>query len=221
MVPSYVGNYTPTTDSSSPYYTGTSSPGSITPSELDTWVIIKNDGTNIEMVSLNASSTTISFYGQTGYKNFVGALNKIVEQYINDMFTNGSRHMGYLEGSSIERCNDLCSSDIYYQTDLDMVNSAIGNLITMTNEENITSYFLASRFSYYGCGSYYRETCYYARNVNSSGVQEHLQPPIYSNGGSYNNIVTSSIRPILSLKPTVKADLSGDGSANNPWVLVE
>ncbi len=226
MTPSYIGSYTPTTDSSSPYYTGTSSPGSVTPSELTKWVIIKDYNTDgiIEMVSLNASSTTITFYGQIGYNNYVGALNKIAEQYRNNTFTNASRHMGYLAGSSLEQCNS-CGTDNYYITDVDLVKNAIGvrgsatEITTRLNSDN-TFYFLASRFvsgnGYCRCLSYVWSDVGGAYNGPncSMNVVNTLSSTKYTE-------ISSAVRIILSLKPSAKAAAGATGDVNNPYVLVE
>ncbi len=214
MTPSYVGSYTPTTDNSSPYYTGTSSPGSVTPSELDTWIVIKNDRTNIEMISKYVSSTSISVYGSVGYNNLVGALNKIAEQYRNNTFTNGSRHMGCLPNSSLENCS-LCNGDTYYTTDIGLLES-FTTLQANDIYGNPTDYFLASRYK-----GGYAGTSYATRGVTSSGSTFGDDGWLYNPTTARSTTRTLAIRPILSLKPTAKAAASGDGSENKPWILID
>ena len=222
MVPTMNNAYTPTTDSSSPYYTGTNNPGSITPSELDTWVIIRNDSTGIEMVSLNVSSTAISFYGQVGYKNLVGALNEIARQYTNENFVDTSkiRHMGDLPGSSIEQCDDLCGSDIYYEMDTNLVKSAMKirgteTLVASEPKGNLLDYFLASRLNYQNVGL--GQTVCFRYIGTSGGISDRdIWNKNYGNAAKNSNI-----RPILTLKEGVVASATGDGSEDNPWVLVE
>ncbi len=217
MVPSYVGSYTPTTDSSSPYYTGTTSPGSITPSELTQWVVIKNDGTDIEMVSKNVSSTSISFACKAGYINYVDALNEIARQYKNENFVDTSkiRHVGYLPGSSVGHATSYTLNDDYYTVDINLINNVLNTKVGYNNGV-ATSYYVASRQyeSQYHCSR--------GRYIKSDGNPDYTTLTVWIyDDSSCDPKMSHSIRPILSLKPTAKADSSGDGSANNPWVLVE
>ncbi len=211
MTPSYVGSYTPTKDSSSSYYTGTSNPGSVTPSELTKWVVIKDLSTSniIEIMSLNVSSTNITVYGL--HINKMGAiLNKISEQYSNDIYTNGYRGFGYVEGCNLEvKPSYTGGSDNCYNYDLTLINDAIGSTSAKSNNGTYCKYFTAS--------TNISQHLYQVKYVDTNGT---IQSQNTSNSGSAGS-VSASIRPILSLKPTAKALASGDGSSNNPWVLVE
>ena len=68
----------------------------INPSELTLWRIIKTniDG-SFEAISEYTSSTNISFRGATGYKNIVGALQSIAQQYAKAGYTKSTRMFGY------------------------------------------------------------------------------------------------------------------------------
>ena len=91
-------SYTPTVTSypTDTTYTGYSSSQTIYPSELNLWRVlnINNDGT-IDLISEYVSSTDVYFKGLTGYKNFVGYLNVLAEQYETEGITDGSRYFGY------------------------------------------------------------------------------------------------------------------------------
>ncbi len=224
MTPSYVGSYTPTTDSSSPYYTGTTSPGSVTPSELTKWVVIKNDGTNIEMVSYYASSTKITFYDTDGYHNLIAALNKIAEQYQNNTYTNGHRYIGYISGLEEDYGNysnyAFHDGGTYYVTDINLIKAAVdvrkeSTLVATNPSGSAEGYWLAATAYQNSSGPWYQ----YGRYVSSSG--EICTATFCACAGYGHYSVSNSVRPILSLKPTAKAEASGDGSENNPWVLVE
>ncbi len=239
MTPSYVGSYTPSTDPSSDDYTGCpgssslsscNSPGSVTPSELNTWVIIKNDGTNIEMVSYYISSTFIYMFSQNSYKKYVKILNSIASKYENSNFTSGSRIIGSSPGNSVDVCSNLCSADSYYQVDVDLVTNAMGvrgeASLKATqpdgtlSSETYDSYYLGSRHINTSCGTHYDGLTWH-QGLNRYGQASFYVTSPCGSGSIGDNGSHSRIRPILSLKPTAKADSSGDGSANNPWLLVE
>ena len=93
-------SYTPeitsySVDTSVTGYTG-SEAQTINPSELNLWRVlnINSDGT-VDLISEYVSSTNVYFGGLTGYKNFVGYLNVLAEQYETEGITDGSRYFGF------------------------------------------------------------------------------------------------------------------------------
>ena len=134
--------------------TGYTSTQTINPSELNVWRVIKiNDDGTIEIVSENVSNVSVYFSGQVGYKNFVGYLNEIANQYQNENYTIKARHMGYngqteyltdtanTVDSSVatapwtcstgESCNPVETKgggDNLYTTDTNLVQNALGTL---------------------------------------------------------------------------------------------
>jgi len=85
-------------DTSITGYTGTKEQV-IYPEELELWRVlnINNDGT-VDLISEYVSSTAVYFNGLTGYKNLVGYLNVLAEQYETEGITdeeNGSRYFGF------------------------------------------------------------------------------------------------------------------------------
>ena len=98
-----IGDYvrmTPTATSFTPPssitgYTGNAQ-GTLNPSELNLWRIIKkNEDGTVEMVSDKVSSTVVYFQGKEGYINLVGGLNEIAAQYTNSKYVESTRHIGY------------------------------------------------------------------------------------------------------------------------------
>ena len=68
----------------------------INPSELNLWrVIRKNEDGTIDVVSEYVSSKGVSFYGKTGYINYIKALNEVAAQYTNEKYVARTRHIGY------------------------------------------------------------------------------------------------------------------------------
>lgn len=76
--------------------TGWTSDQTINPSELTLWRVIDihSDG-SFDAVSEYVSSTGVSFYGTTGYANFVGGLQTIAASYAKPGYTINTRIMGY------------------------------------------------------------------------------------------------------------------------------
>ncbi len=208
----------------------------INPSELTTWRIIniKEDET-IEMISENISTDEVFFQGSTGYKNIVGTLNLIVKQYENNKYTINSRSIGYNGQTAF--INDLLSrikenkpwdsaiattdnsreleggGDILYQTDIDLVNKAVGTLeATKVGVSANSQYWLASR---------YYENFYFGGNAILNGGVTHAGR-LYT--ASYEDVTgdyykwTASVRPIVVLKSNIQTS-GGTGAKESPWTL--
>ena len=240
-----VGDYIKMTPTSTSYTTDTSKTGytstqTINPSELDTWRVIKvnSDGT-IEVVSENVSSTAVYFRGQTGYKNLVGYLNELANQYQNTKYIIKARHMGY--NGQTEYLTDTtntvdstattapwtCSTgrgcspvesqgggDTLYTNDTDLVKNAIGTLVATTKGGSASSYWLASR--YYRCNSS-SDWIYNGRVIFSSGSISRSGLYYYRSGF---NASSSSfrLRPILTLKSGISYT-AALGTSDDPFVL--
>ena len=91
--------------------TGYTSAQTIKPNELNLWRVIKKnaDGT-VDVVSEYVSSTDVYFKGQTGYKNYVGALNTIAAQYTNTKYVNKTRMIGYSNQTELLTTTDKLTS---------------------------------------------------------------------------------------------------------------
>ena len=245
-----VGDYIKMTPTSTSFTTDTSKTGysstqTINPSELDMWRVIKinNDGT-MEIVSENVSSKYIYFEGQTGYKNYVGYLNVLANQYQNSKYTIKARHMGYngqteyltdtadtVDSSSTTAPWDGSTGsstveskgggDTLYTTDTNLVKNALGTLIAGNqNASQAEYYWLASRYYKGSLNATWGYFDYAGRAINNSGeLYDELY--IYSyNGitGFYLNVKGSSLRPILTLKSGISYT-PALGTSDDPFVL--
>lgn len=223
--------------------TGYDSNQTINPSELNLWRVIKiNDDKTVDMVSEYVSSEYVHFEGQTGYQNYVGTLNYIARQYENQKYTVASRHMGY-DGTQTEYLTDTSAltsttapqtentsssnvtseneakglGDIGYETDCNLVNTAIGTLAANTVGTNTAEfYLLASRnYTYWSTGKWFVYGNYirYTGSLGSNYLQNWT-------GNVFSSVSLSSlaVRPIVTLKSEIKAT-SGDGSSDSPYVL--
>ena len=242
-----VGDYIKMTPTSTSYTTDTSKTGytstqTINPSELDTWRVIKvnSDGT-IEVVSENVSSTDVYFRDQTGYKNLVGYLNELANQYQNTKYTIKARHMGYngqteyltdtantvdstattapwtcSTGGSCSPVESQGGGDTLYTNDTDLVKNAIGTLVATTKGGSSNYYYwLASRYySYNSSSSWY----YRGRNVDSSGSIIYYSYLYDYNSGFLARSSDRRLRPILTLKSGISYT-AALGTSDDPFVL--
>ena len=241
-----VGDYIKMTPTSTSYTTDTSKTGytstqTINPSELDMWRVIKvnSDGT-IEVVSENISSTAVYFKGQTGYKNLVGYLNELANQYQNTKYTIKARHMGYngqteyltdtantvdstattvpWTCSTGDGCNPVESQgggDKLYTNDTDLVKNAIGTLKASQKGRSASDYWLASRFYVYSSSSNWS---YRGRIIESSGGIRYNNY-LYSYISGFNaNSDDFRLRPILTLKSGISYT-AARGTSDDPFVL--
>ena len=215
---------------------------SLNPSELNLWRVIKKnaDGT-IEMVSENVSSKKIYFYGCVGYQKLVGTLNLIAKQYENELYTIGSRHMGYngqtefitdtskfiypapWTSSTSNNDNEIYGGgDNLYNNDVSLVRKAVGNLnATRIGSQYAVDYWLASRNYSYTTTNLYKFVGRMVYSIASAST-------INSENNALCAVSTSSgvlrgtsyqyyIRPIVIIKAKLIA--TGSGTSADPWVL--
>jgi type IV pilus assembly protein PilA len=213
----------------------------IKPNELTLWRVIRKnkDDNTYDAVSVYTSSTAVTFYGQTGYLNFVGTLNTIAKQYKNESYTTGARMMGYdkqtenLDSSKVQFINpapwtsstsdDLYEKvgggDIQYQTDTDLVSSeqVFGTLVANKVGTTTASYYwLASRYYLYLASSSYG---WIGRYVFSSGSISNSSLCMYYSGW-YSYSPAYAVRPIITLRTLYADDIkSGTGTEDDPYVL--
>ena len=239
-----VGDYVKMTPTSTSFRTDTTKTGytstqTLKTSELNLWRVIRvnGDGT-IEMVSENVSSTDVYFRGQTGYKNLVGYLNEIAKQYENNKYTVGSRHMGYNGQTEylIDTANTVDSTattppwtsdtnvsntvesqgggDALYQTDTNLVETAIGTLKAPNLSGSTSDYYLASRYYSYSSANYWY---YNGRYINTSGALNSSD--LYRYNSSFSAFTLfSSIRPIVVLKSGISYT-EALGTMDDPFIL--
>lgn len=235
---SSVTSYTPTG-------TGYSSPGTINPSELTTWRVIRiNDNNTIDLVSEKVSSDKIYFSNATGFKNIVGILNGIASQYETSGITVGSRAFGYngqtetitdsshIGSSGAPGCSTNgtigdCSvdpdeyessggGDILFFTDYDLVGNALGTRAAQNNEGTTTTYWMASRK--YNLNGTYKS--WLGRYVDTAGESATTGNGLYyyQGGTVYYATQSHSVRPIITLQANLS--YTGEGTVANPYVIV-
>ncbi len=241
-----IGDYIKMTPKSTSYKTSTSKTGysstqTINPSELNLWRVIKiNDDGTMEIVSENVSSVSIYFLEGTGYKNYVGYLNVLANQYQNSKYTIKARYMGY--NGQIEYLTDTADTvdststtppwdgstgsstveskgggDTLYTVDTDLVKNALGTLIASTNDGVLSEYWLASRYYSSSTFSLFSSTSFYnGRVVSIAGSVSFSDICV---GCSVDWAAPSaSLRPILTLKSGISYTPSL-GTSADPFVL--
>ena len=223
--------------------TGYTSVQTINPSELTLWRVIKKNSCNVEVVSEYTSSTTVSFRGTTGYRNFVGTLNIIASAYENPTYTVGSRMMGYdgqtlflsdlsafdgttntapsttgtstpTSGTGAEYSGGVLGDTLYLKDYL-LVKNVYGNVIAnKVGTTTATSYWLSSRrFGYSSAMNFY----FNGRYVMPSGSVSNYY--LRNFNSSWSTVAVSfSVRPILTLKSGVTKK-SCSGTSSNPYIL--
>lgn len=178
----------------------------INPSELTVWrVIRKNADGTVDVVSDKVSSTIVYFYGKIGYTKLVSSLNTIAGQYINSNFVQSARYLNKTADTSL-------------------VKAVYDNLIAYNPSGIATKYWLADNTSERSSltTGYIRR--YYGLYVNASGnidKYELLYEHYYEadDTSDYDNYSCgNSIRPILTLKSTVKIT-GGSGTLGNEYRL--
>ena len=144
--------------------------------------------------------------GETGYKNFVGALNKLAKSYESSLYTVGSRHTGYDSTKATEYLTSVANSgnsDNGYETDKNLLKSSIGEIRAKNNTYDVYGYWIASR-------NYIHNGIHYLYAVDADGGTISI--------GIKTSSGYSSVRPIVILKSTLKL-ISGDGSLSTPYRL--
>ena len=235
-----VGDYVQITPSLTSFTTDKTKTGysiaqTIYPSRLTLWRVIRinSDGT-MEIISTNSSSEKVTFYGKTGYMNYIGYLNLLASKYENSKYTVGSRHMGYsnqteyitdtskLTQTSVpwscdtgaschpENQENLGGGDSGYNTDIQLVTSVFKTLTTGSG-----AYYLASRYYDYSSSSSWK---FRIRTV-SEGAVGNTYTYYYSSSKFRETSSTSlTLRPILILKAGISYTPSL-GTETSPFIL--
>jgi hypothetical protein len=208
----------------------------INPSELTLWRVIRvNDDNTYDAVSVYTSSTTVEFYGKTGYQKLVGTLNKIAKQYENSTYTTGSRMMGYngqtetiavslTTSNSGTSCTSSSTTaeqeakgagDTWYTTDTGLVYNVFGTLTAypVNDTSARTFYWLASRRYFYDSSTRY----YWSGWTVQATTGVAYDNLFYYGGYSSFSSPANPVRPIITLKSGLYA--RGSGTETNPYVL--
>ena len=210
-----LGDYIRMTPTSASYtisknLTGYESDQVINTSELDLWrVIRKNADGTVEVVSEYVSSEEVTFYGKTGFLNYVAALHYITDAYKNKNYVENVRHFGW--NGQPSTCENISSCpNIDKNGEYELVNKVLGNLNGITKKGEKKSYFVAQRKWHIYNDHYW---CYFEQISNEGKWKEGL---VYyekiSEEAKVSEEISASIRPILVLSSKVEIK-SGDGKS--------
>ncbi len=209
--------------------TGYESDQTINPSELSLWRVLRvnSDGT-IDMISEYISNEMISFQGEVGYKNYVGALNMLASAYTNSDYTIGSRYPGYngqteflsidhlskessgaatgvIGGTSIEPYG---GGDWLHRVDTSLIKKALNSMEAFKKEESVSS-------TYWIAGRYWNQYVWTAleSNVSSDAVGITLYDV-----NKASSLQSRPLRPILTLKSGLNTT-QGNGTQDSPYIF--
>ena len=230
-------------------YTGYDSTQTINPSELNIWRVIRvNDDGTYDAVSEYVSSVYVYFGNSTaagatkGYQNLVGYLNVLASKYENSNYTVGSRIIGYngqtefisdksyFNGTSTKAGTEWTSStsgtpaeeylgrgDELYTTDTYLVKAVYSNSLVAqkVGTTTATAYWLGSRRYEYSSSTGFN---FRVRRINAGGSIDSGYLRSYDSGWS-NDGNEYALRPIITLKGSATASMSGTGTSGDPYVL--
>ncbi len=183
------------------------------------WRVLSNDGINVELISDDiVENKTIS--NDDGYKNAVSMLNTVANKYLNNTYAISARSVGATSASSASITNSLEFNHSNY-TDLTDYEFYKDFEKMLYSDTYFTSsgkhYWLASRYSY-------KKLDYCAYNIRSIGEIGYWDNNclflVLNNNTSYVDSYTLGVRPVITLKSTLKV-LSGSGTKASPYILAE
>ena len=203
-----LGDYISYTPNSTSYTiskerTGYSSDQTINPSELNVWrVIRKNEDETVDIVSVNASSSQVTFSNTDGFNNFLGVLGSIASVYRTTGYTVRARYTGESDLVYIE---EVLGTDHAKRVGSDSVVSYW--IAKSGNMQNVSQSFLSASVVEDGSGG---ATVFSHTNICDSNTSNCYRK--YTGSGS------RYLRPIVVLKSDLKIT-GGDGTESNPYTL--
>ena len=216
--------------------TGYENDQEIKPQELDLWRVLKiNEDGTIDMISEYTSSNKITFKGETGYKNYIGALNDMASAYTNSKYTVGSRYPGYngqtefitetlsLENLDIEASGTVKEDNTgLHMNDLNLIQSMLHTWLAYSvgqQDDVPVGYWFSGRriMSSYKHDYDFDELFLILKVWDSNGNINH--DSLYGIGGKDGPKVfagSNYVRPIVTLKSNLTS-IEGDGKKEKPW----
>lgn len=240
-----VGDYIEYTPSRTSYTVVSSESGydedqSYIPSDITMWMVLSNDGTNVEIVS-PYSVGALYLKGDTGYINAVQTLNDMASAYVNDTYAESGRSLGYSDkkryisptdsgsamtetelanyktiDTSLYPLSYGVSSDyqfpyVDYQFDLDRDTLDSHNLM----QRIIGSVWLASRSSVTDSDHSY----FYVRRLSDEGYDyKALLFSSTKSGHDFNSEIAYGVCPVVTLKSNVIIT-GGSGTSGYPYKI--
>ena len=206
------------------------------PSDTITWKVFKNNNGQLDIIS-EESIGNLRLRGITGYINVVDTLNKLCMEYVNPQYADSGRSLGYIGEKSIKRLDnetypitydslninekiEFPYTDETYISDQSIINTSIDE-----NWDGIEEYPLRhSGGNIWLASRWLKELAGFEGKINvlnSDGYEGQvalfsLFPSMKDETGEYLHESTNGVRPIISLKSSLKIT-SGDGTRDNPY----
>ena len=200
-------------------------------------LFINDDGT-IDIISEDVSSTNVSFKGLLGYRNLVGYLNELANQYKTEGITVRARHFGYngqtetIEDTSMftETAPWSCSTgkscspapvesqgggDELYTRDYDQVESLLKTAAAYeVGTTTLTSYWMASRYYSYSSSDHIWNG-HFVTPYGRIGIQKLYG---YSNSEFSDGNLYAALRPVVTLSSELTYE--GVGIKEKPMRII-
>ena len=204
---------------------GTTSRQICEPSKTKEWRVLNNCHGYVELVSVQ-DMPKVFVQGETGYKNVVAFLNKVCSAYVNLRHAVSARSLG-TSVISISRVNDTLTFENIFNTRYAWKTSQTldDNYFEPDVKTIFNNGFFTRRNGWIWLGSrsvdLKEDRCGLAvKAITPEGKIESI--PLYwnySNGRHYNLFECCHVCPVVKLREDVTV-VSGDGSRENPYVLV-
>jgi len=216
-------------------YTGVEENQIFDPSSVTSWKVFKNNNGQLDIIS-SESVGDLTLYGAKSYIGAIDILNDMCNEYVNPLYADKGRCLGYVEDKSIGAIKTSTYpltwshtyskgntgepyTDSYYKTDLEIINTSQNSfgglkkaypLKHSNGEVWLASRNLIARSS---------DSFFYVRKLTSDGNNSENYLYIdFAEGNAYSKPQTCGIRPVISLKPEIKI-IGGSGTKDNPYVI--
>ena len=186
------------------------------------WRIMYNNNGQLDIVS-KGSVGPKTLYGEYDYKDAAGILNEFCRKYIDNIYANTARSLGYASATQ-EYVTATFDYDSKYEPfeDEGYVND-VSQLINNNMVQTDTSVWLASRaikgwLANLFTGDFGTEGRVRYLNTDGSDDSTFLHDSAYNHSHDENYYRTHGVRPVVSLKSELKI-IGGDGTEANPYKL--
>ena len=187
-------------------------------------VLYNNSSYGLQIIS-DQITANITLRGYAGINNIYDTLNSISRAYMDGRYALSARHVGTNPTSpsdpsgwcDFHGAQVKCWERTVYITDLNGMNAATSQSSTGIGRTN-NIYYLISRQKYHvGDDGNYCVTD--SRTLDTgTGNPADICPIFYTRGANHEGVVTSGIRPVITLNGSTLA--TGSGTASDPWVII-
>ncbi|MBP3284232.1 MAG: InlB B-repeat-containing protein [Clostridia bacterium] len=198
------------------------------PSSMTSWKVFKNitDDDHIEIISAE-SVGDLTLTGKTGYIHAIDTLNRMCAEYVNPIYADSGRCLGYNVGVGIidesmypitweetNQNNTFPYKDDTNIEDIRLINTKDGENYPLRVSQSV---WHASRNTYVS-GT---EARYCVKYMLGNGSMDAIGAGVYyssPNSGSATSSQVYGVRPIISLKSGIRI-VGGDGTSENPYQI--